>query len=751
MTSLDDKAERLRLQGNDAFSTKDFERAVDLYQRSAELGANPKTATKTYSNLAATLCKLSRFDEASIAAERATILDPIWAKAWWRRGVVAELQKLFITALKYYAMAVQLEPKEKTFSKALKSMEKRLGVEKTADGKATIQDRRQRKQKDMLQEKCYLVWERLQASVPGSPDLAAYTVQYYANLQTDYPTSEQYLIQGLVDWVMGLKSAVAELALALSSEARREYQAIQQQPLAQDVSLDLVVRSLGGMPNGGKSLQQLTAGFTHLGGLNIALETGGPQAQAQPIRFCTQPRYLSFLPMYQSIALMFSIQNTLQHIVSVFGPDLKSSQAVMSASTTFKANIGHQNAKPQGGQEASPTEVVAYIKQQLQAGKTWDGGVRRFVSLQYRGTILYGVMIRLLGHVAEAYRWDRWAHEFITLADKEFRVTEEKTYEEKGSAFRPSFRIGMMCSELQSLNALRGDRIDGPYPISLSLDLCLEIAEMADTMEVTSNGQGALAEYSRIQNVVGWHRKPLALAHSVIASHLNILAGVFRQQDFHKIVSGHGLVKEDDDLVDPFALIVKHYRLAAEAELPDAEDAAIYWWAVGANMARAEAKSGYTLGDLQLVISKAEEAERARDVGLFGPNQQRGATYETLSKLTAEYFKSELNSFVLPQVEIFRGETHSSLRVGDEVICKDYDAYEQKEMKRMLENRQHSEVLDTSDVDKKFGPELDELVPSLETLCIRELHKAECKFAAGETDAAVIYCKAMMAAQEEAE
>ena len=48
-------------------------------------------------------------------------------------------------------------------------------------------------------------------------------------------------------------------------------------------------------------------------------------------------------------------------------------------------------------------------------------------------------------------------------------------------------------------------------------------------------------------------------------------------------------------------------------------------------------------------------------------------------------------------------------------------------------------------IASEFGPGQDEL----ETLCIRELHKAECEFAAGETDGAVIYCKAMMAAQTE--
>jgi tetratricopeptide (TPR) repeat protein len=83
-----DAGESLCFQGNDAFPTKDWERAVDLYQRSVNHGG--ANAGKTYSNLAATLCKLSRFEEAAVAAEHATTSSPTWAKAWWRRGIVAE-------------------------------------------------------------------------------------------------------------------------------------------------------------------------------------------------------------------------------------------------------------------------------------------------------------------------------------------------------------------------------------------------------------------------------------------------------------------------------------------------------------------------------------------------------------------------------------------------------------------------------------------------------------------------------------
>ncbi len=61
---------------------------------------------------------------------------------------------------------------------------------------------------------------------------------------------------------------------------------------------------------------------------------------------------------------------------------------------------------------------------------------------------------------AECYKFERWAEDFISLADNEFKVTEEGMYDEKGSCFRPSFRIGMMVSRLHSLNSLRGDSID---------------------------------------------------------------------------------------------------------------------------------------------------------------------------------------------------------------------------------------------------------------------------------------------------
>ena len=97
-TDSSNEAEDLRLQGNDAFKTQDYERAYELYQKSVSL----RPDAKAYSNLAATLCKLGKYEEAATAAKRSTVVDSKWGKGWWRRGVVADLLKQTASACLLY-------------------------------------------------------------------------------------------------------------------------------------------------------------------------------------------------------------------------------------------------------------------------------------------------------------------------------------------------------------------------------------------------------------------------------------------------------------------------------------------------------------------------------------------------------------------------------------------------------------------------------------------------------------------------
>ena len=92
---------------------------------------------------------------------------------------------------------------------------------------------------------------------------------------------------------------------------------------------------------------------------------------------------------------------------------------------TLKANMGHADARRQMTPTAvSVPQAIKYIKKMLKARITWDGGMRRLVSLWYRGSVsaeaalstflpdvtrcchaqvLYGMLMRLLGMAGEAY------------------------------------------------------------------------------------------------------------------------------------------------------------------------------------------------------------------------------------------------------------------------------------------------------------------------------------------------------------
>ena len=70
------EAERLRLAGNDAFMTEDWDRAASLYRESLSIDPASKNSAKVYSNLAQTYVKKGMYQEAAEAAEMCTSADP---------------------------------------------------------------------------------------------------------------------------------------------------------------------------------------------------------------------------------------------------------------------------------------------------------------------------------------------------------------------------------------------------------------------------------------------------------------------------------------------------------------------------------------------------------------------------------------------------------------------------------------------------------------------------------------------------
>ena len=272
-TTNDELAEQLRLEGNDAFSQENYEKAIQLYEESNKY----MEQAKTYSNLAATLAKFdgttvggkdnNRMEEAIAAAEKATILDPSWGKGWWRYGMLLEMTFQFDKAKTQYENAVKAEPNEQSFQTALKTLERKLqsihkqkGIGRVTaaaaggGGGPNQQQRMQQSQqqrrggggppttmtptidrKEYLKRPGYKAWmEAVTVTGPGS---SFKVLGKYAMLQNSSSkdslfrnvTSRQYIVLGFTDWINGMKRAMAEFARSVSREADMACKSIIQQ------------------------------------------------------------------------------------------------------------------------------------------------------------------------------------------------------------------------------------------------------------------------------------------------------------------------------------------------------------------------------------------------------------------------------------------------------------------------------------------------------------------------------------------
>ncbi|CAB9522667.1 Heat shock protein (Sti1) [Seminavis robusta] len=744
------KAEDLRLQGNDAYKTEDFERALELYKQSAEYFPQ----ANTLSNTVAVLHKLGRYEEAKEAAQRATEIDPKWAKGWWRRGVAAELLKDFHWAHTYYSEAVKLDKKNAVFRQHVNDIKNRLKL--VEDGKSPMPVQEMIEQPmtamDLPTMKAFT---RVQAWMEEvGPHGTLYDMeQRYGTANTLYqmkgPTSEQYLFHGICRWLTGMKCAIADLASSLSHQTLQYAQITRLKVNSGIITLQEInhaERLLGGLP-AGNATDSLISAYAHLGGRNVFIETA-------PGRICPAPASLQRFLAYQILAQLGCVQKcimALQQTDNDFGSDMKCAPGVVQAHVTFYHNL--QAPPPidisEKSQNCTPEEIQAYVREQVKAGRSWsEGGLRSYVSAMFRGSILFATVIRSMGQqIAAAYNHLKWSREFITLLDEEYKVTENGSYGTYGTSFKPSLRVGMIMAELDLLTGLRGDAVNGPYPISLAIDLCMELSRLANIVE----DDPTPSDYQDVLQDVTWRRKPMAMAHSNIAALLNDLrCRTACHEDFVLVVTHHGLIGEEEgEACDPFALIAIHYRIAAENELPDAEEGSILWWAHAANLA--QAKSQRTLGELRHAISRAEACDEARDTALFGENMQKNGEYESIAKLTARHFEDQPDEFVFPRVILNTKQSTVEL-VDGTVICDDFTQYQENNLRlawQQKESERMKEVMDTSALEKKFGLVVKKGPPSLATLSVRELHKSGASFAKGETDGDVIVQKAMDAAGKE--
>lgn len=194
------EAERLRLAGNDAFMTEDWERAASLYLESLSVDPASKNSAKVNSNLAQTYVKKGMYQEAAKAAERCTSADPEWAKGWWRRATVAALNKNYLEALSHYSNALQLDKTNKVFEKDMRRCAKILGGTITREGEDGFltykpndsntkrgPNKVMKSMEDAKKTPSWRVWNRL---YPEGHDIRLEYI-WRSSLDLNHPTSEQ--------------------------------------------------------------------------------------------------------------------------------------------------------------------------------------------------------------------------------------------------------------------------------------------------------------------------------------------------------------------------------------------------------------------------------------------------------------------------------------------------------------------------------------------------------------------------------
>jgi stress-induced-phosphoprotein 1 len=123
-------AEEAKQRGNDAFRAKDWSKAVFEYEDAVK--RSPKNAA-IRNNLAAALCKILDFNGAKRQIDEAVELDPLYVKAWTRKGDIEIAMKENHKAMDSYRKGLSIEPDNTACKDGLRKVNSMIGASMTDD------------------------------------------------------------------------------------------------------------------------------------------------------------------------------------------------------------------------------------------------------------------------------------------------------------------------------------------------------------------------------------------------------------------------------------------------------------------------------------------------------------------------------------------------------------------------------------------------------------------------------------------
>ena len=132
-----EKAEKFKFQGNACMQKKDYKGAVVSYTEALKLSATGPSSHVYYSNRAAALLSMKKFQGAIADSERSLRLKPTYGKAHARLGLAHFLRGDYKQAKEAYTIALKYEPDNKASKSYLEKASQRLAQENS--DKASIE------------------------------------------------------------------------------------------------------------------------------------------------------------------------------------------------------------------------------------------------------------------------------------------------------------------------------------------------------------------------------------------------------------------------------------------------------------------------------------------------------------------------------------------------------------------------------------------------------------------------------------
>eukprot|EP00529_Nitzschia_sp_RCC80_P017522 CAMPEP_0113448152 /NCGR_PEP_ID=MMETSP0014_2-20120614/4615_1 /TAXON_ID=2857 /ORGANISM="Nitzschia sp." /LENGTH=825 /DNA_ID=CAMNT_0000339347 /DNA_START=255 /DNA_END=2732 /DNA_ORIENTATION=- /assembly_acc=CAM_ASM_000159 len=123
-----EEAERSKSQGNAYMQQKDYESACDCYTHALRISPSGPQSHVYFSNRAAALLSLKKFDQAILDSERALALQPSYAKAHARLGLAHFLLSDYRNAMEAYTVALKYEPDNKSSKSYLEKAKKKVAA-----------------------------------------------------------------------------------------------------------------------------------------------------------------------------------------------------------------------------------------------------------------------------------------------------------------------------------------------------------------------------------------------------------------------------------------------------------------------------------------------------------------------------------------------------------------------------------------------------------------------------------------------